>query len=151
MRSYGFGNEEVRRISNAVKKVEASAGQGGENRVDGTPVIQLIRITSTLDEATGLYEGTVITYNHVPPSVSENDLGEVRVFYEHDRIRFKVGNVILCRFSGNDESGEFGMFVPCHKFKIIEVVTDVNCVEGEIVCDYAEIVVLDFDIEPEEE
>lgn len=149
MQSYGFGADEVRRIAAAVRKTEASVGQRGGGSGNSVPIIQLIRITSTLDEDTGLYEGTVVTYTHEPPSATENDLGEVRVYFEHARIRLKIGNVIPCRFSGNDESGEFGVFVPAHKYTIIEVVTDVNCVEGEIVCDYAEIVVLDFDIEPE--
>lgn len=146
----GFTTRNADRILAATSRVEAGVGMDQPDiRNPATPIIQLIRITSTLDEDTGLYEGTVVTYTHEPPSATENDLGEVRVYFEHARIRLKIGNVIPCRFSGNDESGEFGVFVPAHKYKIVEVVTDVSCVDDEIVCDYEEIVVIDFDIEPE--
>lgn len=148
----GFTTRNADRILAATGLVEAGHGQESPDaRPPGTPIIQLVEITSTLNETTGLYEGTSVTYTHTGSTATQNELKECRVYYPHERIRFKIGNVLLCRFSGSDEPGTFGVFVPCHKYKITEVVTDVNCVEGEIVCDYEEIVVFDFDIEPEEE
>ena len=141
-----FNEAQTKRIINTVRKVEGAPHQDTPSRNEQPPIIQLVEITGEIDGETGLYPGDVITYTDTGASRTKNVLGECRVHFPVSTVRLKDGNVILCRFSGPIDGGALGLFVPAYPVKIVEVVTDVECMDNELVVSYEEIVVFDFDI-----
>lgn len=151
MTGYTLDEQSTRRLAAITRRVEGMSPEEIRGEKSRIVPVQLVEITGAKDETTGLYPGTVITYTDTGAARTKNTVvAEVRVYFSNVAVELKSGNELLCRFSGvtepDGDDETYGLFVPAIPVKVIEVVTDVNCVDGEIVCDYEEIVVLDFSI-----
>ena len=144
---YSFDQSGMQRAVNAIRRVEAGSDVGPENaaKFSHAPV-QLIEITGAAEVGTGHYPGKVVTYTGTGGVATQNNLGNVRVHNTVATVKFKTGNLILCRFTGPTEDGNYGLFVPAYPVKVVEVVTDVQCVDGEISVDYTDVIVLDLEV-----
>ncbi len=144
---YSFDQQGMQRAVNAIRRVEAGSeiGQEPASKYSHAPV-QLIEITGAAEGGTGHYPGKVVTYTGTSSGATQNDLGNVRVHNTVAAVEFKTGNVILCRFTGPTADGNYGLFVPAYPVKVTEVVTDVQCVDGEISVDYTDVIVLDLEV-----
>ena len=144
---YSFDQSGMQRAVNVIRRVEAGSDMGppAPNHYPHAP-IQLIEIPGAAEVGTGHYPGKVVTYTGTGSGATQNDLGNVRVHNTVATVKFKTGNLILCRFTGPTEDGNYGLFVPAYPVKVVEVVTDVQCVDGEISVDYTDVIVLDLEV-----
>jgi hypothetical protein len=107
-----FDTDTVRRIANAVRKVESgSTLPQFPDDTTQTTTVKILKITGALESSTGLYPALAYGYVHTGNGVNTfNELIECR-FRPLMGETPAVNDWTLARFSGKQEGGIYGVFV----------------------------------------
>lgn len=111
--AFFIDGESMTRIARAVREFEKGSPipQFSDDRTPTAPV-QILRITGTKDNATGLYPASVYGYVHSGDGSGTYNLilEDVRVRALNDEV-YAEDQEILGRFSGAEDGGPLGVFV----------------------------------------
>ena len=137
-----FDLESAARIARATRRVEGMLPPSEKNPSDPKTIHQLVKITGAGTD--GIFPAVIISQTTL--DTLETTAGPLvcRVNAINDE-QFKIDNIFLARFAGTQDG--YGLFAPAFPVKIVEMVKNVECVDGEIDVTYENIVVFDFDAE----